>query len=95
MNQVTQEHINKFEEPKDCFFYYGSNWCPGWAIGQIELPIVPKYSSLFFLVRDSSGECYWLPGNKVSFRGQSHLFESSYMVNSFDWNKINKFKPVL
>lgn len=63
------------------------------SYGKIELPIVPQ---CFYLIRDASGDCHWLPANKASFRGegQSHLVDSSYMVNSFDWLKIKKFKPI-
>lgn len=30
--KITKNHIEWFKEPKDCFFYYGSNWRPGWAM---------------------------------------------------------------
>jgi hypothetical protein len=52
--KITKNHIQWFKEPKDCFFYYGSNWCPGWALGKIELPIVPQ--CFFYLIRDASGD---------------------------------------
>jgi hypothetical protein len=74
--KITQEHINWFEEPKDCFFHYGISWCPGWAIGQLELPLVPCYSRILTLIRDISGEAHWLPANKILLRGRSHLFDS-------------------
>lgn len=92
--KITQEHITWFPEPKDCFFHYGNVWCPGWAIGQIELPIVPCYSRSFTLVRDSTGESHWFPANKVLFRNDSHLFDS-YIGNSFDWARIHTFQPLI
>ena len=44
------------------------------SYGKIELLIVPQ---CFYLVRDASGDCHWLPANKASCRGegQSHLFD--------------------
>jgi hypothetical protein len=30
--KITKNHIEWFKEPKECFFYYGSNWYPGWAM---------------------------------------------------------------
>lgn len=76
-------------EPRDCFFCDGSNWCAGWAIGETELPIVPKYASLFYLVRDATGECRWLQSSKVAFRGNNYRFDT-YAGNAFDWSKINR-----
>lgn len=70
------------------------------SYGKIELPLAQPSQRIvpqsFYLVRDASSDCHWLPANKASFRGegQSHLFDSSYMVNSFEWLKIKKFKPI-
>ena len=92
--KITQEHITWFSEPKNCFFHYGNVWCPGWAVGAIELPIVPCYSRFFTLVRDCTGESHWFPANKVLFRGDSYLFDC-YIGNTFDWTRINTFKPLV
>lgn len=91
--KVTKEHIQKIEERQDCFFGYGTTWFPGWAIGKIELPIV--HDSVFYLVRDSSGQCHWISSSEVCFRGQIHLFEISYYKDTFNWKKIDQFPPVL
>ncbi|MEG4805781.1 hypothetical protein QUB63_34965 [Microcoleus sp. ARI1-B5] len=93
--KTSQKHIDLFLKPKDCFFLYNpSHWCPGWAIGQIELPIPTSYSRFLTLVRDAEGGCHWVSANKVAIRGQTHLFET-YAASSFDWAKINTFKPIV
>ncbi|MEG4248755.1 hypothetical protein [Microcoleus sp. Pol10D4] len=97
--KTSQKHIDLFLKPQDCFFLYNpSNWCPGWAIGQIELPIPTSYSRCLTLVRDAEGGCHWVSAKNVAIRGenhrQTHLFET-YSATRFDWTKINSFKPIV
>jgi hypothetical protein len=80
--KITQQHIDLFQKPRDCFFLYNFStcWCPGWAIGQLELPIVSSYSRFLTLVRDAEGGAHWVPANKVAVRGQNrqnHLLDIS------------------
>jgi len=67
MKKVSEEHVDFLGNRKERFFYYKEHKCPGWVVGQIHLPVVPRYSSLFLLVQDFSGEFHWIPSNKVSF----------------------------
>jgi hypothetical protein len=73
--EITQEHINFLEHPKECFFYYQHPKCPpyykelkcsGWVVGQLHLPLV-RDTSLFLLVKGLSGEFHWLPTTKRTF----------------------------
>lgn len=80
--------IELYEQPQDCFFVpRGDNYCPGWAIGETHLPCSEKCRGKFYLVRDATGETWWTPACKVSFRGQSHHFQTR-TGESFDWNRI-------
>jgi len=90
-----------FLKPKDCFFLYNSsssNRCPGWAIGQVELPIASSHSRFLTLVRDAEGGAHWVVAHKVAISGQnhrqSHLFHD-YTESSFNWAKISTFKPLV
>lgn len=77
-----------YEQPQHCFFVLrGDNYCPGWAIEEAHLPCSEKCRGKFYLVRDATGETWWIPACKVSFRGQSHHFQTR-TGESFDWNRI-------
>lgn len=91
--EITPEHVT-WLEPEDCYYSHRNHWYPGWIVGQIALPIVPTYSSKFLLVRDGSGEAHWFPTTNVSRRGETHLF-STYGGNTFDWQKVHTFKPLV
>lgn len=91
--EITAQHVT-WLEPEDCYYSYRNNSYPGWIVGQIVLPIVPAHSSIFLLVRDGSGEPHWLPSKKVSRRGQSYLFDT-YGGNTFNWQKIHTFAPLV
>lgn len=91
--EITSEHIT-WLEPQDCYYSHNNHWYPGWIVGEILLPIVPSYSSKFLLVRNAFGEPHWFPTTKVSLRQQTHLF-NTYGDNTFNWQKIHTFKPLV
>ena len=66
--EITEEQIELFENPKNCFFQYKEYQlkCPGLVLAEIRLPIARSFN-LFFLVRDRTGEYYWFPSDKVQF----------------------------
>lgn len=77
--------------PEDCFFTFdcGTNWCPGWAIGDVTLPLAVT-SNQYILVWDIAGTTYWVSRNKVKYRHNCPMFDYTYYRN-FDWNKWQKF----
>lgn len=81
--------------PQDCFFSLdcGTNWCPGWAIADIILPLA-VHANQYVLVWDAVGITYWIVKHKVRFRGDIHKFDYDYYQTKFDWNKWRLFKPI-
>lgn len=82
------------EEGKDCFFTLdcGVNWCPGWVIGKITLPVA-IYSNIYYLVWDATGCPHWVSASKVKYRGDCHKFEFAY-YKTFDWEKWRNFPKI-
>jgi hypothetical protein len=98
---MNDQPVNKFTptvnlnpEPIDCFFTLdcGCNWCPGWVIGEVTLPL-SIYSNMFRLIYDSGGGTHWIHANKVKYRGECHIFEYAY-YKTFDWQKWRTFPKV-
>jgi hypothetical protein len=97
---MSQQPVDNFtvaiilnSKPIDCFFTLdGSNWCPGWVVANVELPL-SVHSNMFYLVYDFGGDLHWVQANKLKFRGECPNFEYAYF-KTFNWQKWQQFPTV-
>ena len=82
-------------DPTDCFFTLdcGCNWCPGWVVGDVRLPLTYPFSG-YCLLYDATGVTHWVQRSKIKYRGESEKFNYYRYQSEFDWQKWRNFPKV-